>query len=115
MYLSKENNISDQLQHQELCSPVSIELVFEWNTSCKHNFLNVDRLILFQIGQPSYVEETHVFLERKPSMVEAGATSTLFSRENCVSFVKEYFLPLWWFKVEMRCVCSKYAYSLELK
>jgi hypothetical protein len=64
-------------------------------------------LIVFQIALFSYVEETQVFFERKPSIFEAGASSRMFSCENCVSFGKEHFLPPWTFKVEIGSVCFK--------
>jgi hypothetical protein len=38
IYLSKQNNIGEKLQHLEPCCPVSIELVFEWKTSCQTQF-----------------------------------------------------------------------------
>jgi hypothetical protein len=39
------------------------------------------RLIFFQIGLFSLIEETHVSLQRNPSMLEEGASNTLF---HCV-------------------------------
>jgi hypothetical protein len=46
---------------------------------------------------------------------EAGASSTLFSWENCVSFGKEYFLKPQTIKLAIGSVCSKKAYSPDLK
>jgi hypothetical protein len=45
-----------------------------------------DSFSLFQIGHFCYVEETHVSLERKPSVLEEGATSTLFPCEFLLVF-----------------------------
>jgi hypothetical protein len=39
-------------------------------------------MYLLQIDQFSVVEETHESLERKPSVLEAGASNTLLPREN---------------------------------
>jgi hypothetical protein len=47
-----------------------------------HSFQNGERLILFEIDLFSQDEETHASLERKPTGVEAGASSTLFPCEN---------------------------------
>jgi hypothetical protein len=62
------------------------------------------KLRLLLIGLFSRLEETHVSLQRKPSMLEAAAASTLFSSVTCVSFGKECFLRLWFFKVEIGCL-----------
>jgi hypothetical protein len=48
----------------------------------------------------------HLYLLRKPSVLEAGACSTLIPCENCVTFRKEYFLPLV-FQMEIGSVCYK--------
>jgi hypothetical protein len=40
------------------------------------------RLMLFQIGIVSYVQEIHVLLQGKPSMLETGAFKMLFPFEN---------------------------------
>jgi hypothetical protein len=37
------------------------------------------RLFLFQIGLFSYLEEAHISLKGKPSVLEAGSSSTLFA------------------------------------
>jgi hypothetical protein len=47
-----------------------------------HSFQGGERLISLQIGLFSKFEEIHVSLERKPSVFEAGAYSTLFPCEN---------------------------------
>jgi hypothetical protein len=78
MYLSKENHLCLKLQHLAHCFSVRIELVCARNTSCNLGFSSGDRLSLFQIGQFSWVDETHVSLERNPFVIEAVATSTLF-------------------------------------
>jgi hypothetical protein len=40
-----------------------------------------DRLIFFNVDLFSYVEETHVSLQRKSSLLEAGASCTWFPCE----------------------------------
>jgi hypothetical protein len=47
-----------------------------------HSFKGEGRLVLFQIGPLSRVEETYVSLKRKPSLLETGAPGTLFPCEN---------------------------------
>jgi hypothetical protein len=61
---------------------VRIELVFERSTSSLSGFKREKSNILFQVGLFSLVEETYVFLERKPSMLEGGTSSTLFPCDN---------------------------------
>jgi predicted hydrocarbon binding protein len=67
---------------------VRVELVFERNTSCNSCVSGGDRLCWLQTGIFRGIEETHVSLQRKPSVVEAAACSTLTPCENCVSFGK---------------------------
>jgi hypothetical protein len=86
MYLSKENHLCYMLQHLVHCFPVSVQSVFERNTSCNLGLQDEDRFSLFQIDLFSWIEETEVSLQRKPSMVEAAASSTLFPCYNWVSF-----------------------------
>jgi polyphosphate kinase 2 (PPK2 family) len=52
------------------------------NSSCS---LGVSRW-RYALFAPTGVEETHVFFQRKLSMVEAAASSTLFPYENRISF-----------------------------
>jgi hypothetical protein len=52
------------------------------------NFPGGERLILFLVGLFSLVEETHVSLEKNPFILDSGASGTLFSCENFVSFGK---------------------------
>jgi hypothetical protein len=47
---------------------VKIELVFERNTSCKSEYQGGEMYILLEKVVFSLVEETHVFVGRKPSM-----------------------------------------------
>jgi hypothetical protein len=61
---------------------VRIELIFEWNTACQKRFQRGENHILFQIGLLSSIEETHVSLKRKASMLEAGESSMLFASKN---------------------------------
>jgi hypothetical protein len=56
---------------------VRTELVFEREMSCHLDFSSGDWLCLFQLGLFSLGEETQVSLERKPWVLEAGASSTL--------------------------------------
>jgi hypothetical protein len=72
-----------------------------------HCFHGGERLIVFQSGQFRKVEEMHVSLQRQPSVLKALASRTLFPRENRVSFLKEYFLQIMVFMVEIGCLCSK--------
>jgi hypothetical protein len=53
-------------------------------------------------------DQSYMFLWR------CAASSTLFPWENWVRFWKEYFLPLWIFKVEIGSLCYKEAYSAQL-
>jgi hypothetical protein len=71
-----------------------------------HSFQGGERLILFLIGPLIWGDETHVSLQRQSSVLEALASRTLLSGENCVSFGKEYFLQIIIFMVEIGCVCS---------
>jgi hypothetical protein len=58
------------------------ELVFKRNTPKNQSFEESgERFISSQISLPSKVEEAHVCLQRKPCVLEAGASSTLFSCE----------------------------------
>jgi hypothetical protein len=50
---------------------VRIELVFQGLLPAKHSFQGGEKLILFQMGLYSYIQETHVPLKRKPSVLEA--------------------------------------------
>jgi hypothetical protein len=50
------------------------------------NFQGGERLILFQIGLFCLLEEIHISLKRKPSVLEAETSNTLFTSENPVNF-----------------------------
>jgi hypothetical protein len=52
-------------------------------------FLSRDMIILFQIGLWSRVDETHVSFEWTESVLEAGASRTLFPYVNELVFAKE--------------------------
>jgi hypothetical protein len=56
-------------------------LIFERNTPCNVH-CSWWRQALFQIVLFSGVEETHASFERKLSVLETGASSTLFPWEN---------------------------------
>jgi hypothetical protein len=73
---------------------VRIEIFLKGMSPSILSFQGGERLILFPIGLFSFVEETRVYLPRKPSVLGAGATSTLFPSEKGVGFGKEYFLPI---------------------
>jgi hypothetical protein len=64
-----------------------------------HSSQGGDRLCLLPRSLFSWVEETHVSIERKPSMLLVGSPSTLFPCETWVMFWKEYFLKIIVFKV----------------
>jgi hypothetical protein len=51
------------------------------DTSCHTGFQGRKRVIFFQISLFSLIEETHVSLQRNLSVLEAGASNTLF---HCV-------------------------------
>jgi hypothetical protein len=70
---------------------------------------------LFKIGLFRQVEEMHVHLQRKQSVLEVGAYRTLFQCEHWVNIWKENFLKLRVFTVEKDWFGAKYAYSGELK
>jgi hypothetical protein len=57
---------------------------------------------------------TTCIMQRKSSILEVATSSTLFSLQNWVSFLKWYFLQLMFFKVEVSS-CSKYSYLDEMK
>jgi hypothetical protein len=61
---------------------------------------------LFQIFLVTSVEETYSSPKRISSLLEAGASDTLFPCENIGSFLKEYFLQLE-VKVEIGSFSSK--------
>jgi hypothetical protein len=65
-----------------------------------------DWIDLLQIGLFSWLEETHVFFQRTPSILEATTSTTLFPCENWVSYWKEYFVQIRIFKVEKSSFCS---------
>jgi hypothetical protein len=67
------------------------------------------------MGIFSWVEEIHEYLDRKPSVLKAGAPSTYFPVRIEWAFWKQHFLHLRCFKVEIGSVSSKLAYSAELK
>jgi hypothetical protein len=53
-------------------------LVFKGEHPATYSFQGGDCLIFFQIGLLSSIEEKHVSLHRKTSMLEVSASSTLF-------------------------------------
>jgi hypothetical protein len=70
-------------------------------------FQGGDSLCFFQFVLFSWIEETHVSLERTLFLVEEGACSTLFPCEYWVGFWMKYILQLRCFKVETGSLCSK--------
>jgi hypothetical protein len=73
MYLLKESH----LFHLVHWLPVSIEVAFERESSFQL-LQGRYRLGLIEIGWFSCVEDAHVSLEGKPTMLEAAACSTFF-------------------------------------
>jgi hypothetical protein len=63
---------------KEYCLPICV-------TRCSNTHYFPNRPI-------HWIEKVDVSLIRKPSKIEAGESSTLFSSENWVSFWKEYYL-----------------------
>jgi hypothetical protein len=59
-----------------------MELVFEGKLPANQRFQRGERLILFQIHIFSKVGERKLSLERKPSVLEAGASSILLPCDN---------------------------------
>jgi hypothetical protein len=57
---------------------VRIELEFARILPENHSFQGGNRSYFFQIGLFRQVEGTHVYQERKPSALEAGAYAALF-------------------------------------
>jgi hypothetical protein len=82
MFYSKENHMCYELQYQEYCSPLRIDLALENNTLCKSWIPVVKRIIFFHVCLFIFIEETHGSLETKPFVVEAEASSTLFPCEH---------------------------------
>jgi hypothetical protein len=76
------------VKHLALCFPVRIDLVCKGVLPAHEGFQGGDMLNLIQMGLFSWVEETHVSLERNPSKLQAGVSSTFFACENWVSFWK---------------------------
>jgi hypothetical protein len=70
------------------------DMVFKRKISCTFHVSDGDGLFLLQTGQFSWVEETNVSLQGKPSLSEVAGFSTLFSYENWVSYWREYFLQM---------------------
>jgi hypothetical protein len=97
------------------CFTLRIELVFEWMVPASQCFQGVEMYIFVQVGLLIWVEETHLSVKEKSSILEGGACSTLYLCENWASFWKEYCLPIRVFKGYKLTFCSKYAYSAEVK
>jgi hypothetical protein len=83
--ISKEIHVSGKDEHWEHC-------LCEWTHFLRRilpenqGFQGGGILNFLQIGQLSWVGETHVSLARIPSVWEAAASSTLFPCEIWVSF-----------------------------
>jgi hypothetical protein len=65
-----------------------------------YSFQGGDRLCLLQTVLLCKVEEIHVSLKRKPSVLESGASSTLIPCEKGGGFWKKYFMQIKLLKVE---------------
>jgi hypothetical protein len=59
-----------------------------------HSFQGGGRLMLLQIGLFRLGEETHVYLERKATELEAGASSSLFTVRIELVFERNTFCNL---------------------
>jgi hypothetical protein len=95
----EENNLCKKWQQLAHCFPVRIELDFEGNPCCNWG---VTRWWKTQFPTNRYfhwVEDTHLSLQRKRSMLEAAESYILLPGENCMSFWKENFLWIIVFKV----------------
>jgi hypothetical protein len=87
---------------------------FKGMLPANQSFQGAERPILFQIDLFTCLRITCIYW-RKPSVLEAGPSSTLFPCESCVSFWKEYFLQLMLMKVEKSSLSSKEANSADFK
>jgi hypothetical protein len=65
-----------------------------------HGFQGAEKLILFQIRSFRLVENTHVSLKRKPSLLVAGPSRTFILFEKGDGFRQENFLLIIVFNVE---------------
>jgi hypothetical protein len=79
MYPSKENPLCSKQEHRARFYPVRfLKAVLPEN----HCFQVRERLILFQIGLLSRIEEKYLLLQRQQSLLQALASRTLFPRSN---------------------------------
>jgi hypothetical protein len=82
IYLSKGNHLCLKQKHLAHCFSAKLELVFERKTSCNLGVARWRQVLFLKIGIFSQIEETPISLERKPYVLEEGASSTLFPCEN---------------------------------
>jgi hypothetical protein len=114
MNLSKENHGCSKQKRQAYCFPVRIELVLERNTMWLWKFSGWRKGHWVPNHLFRWFGETPVHLQRRPSLKEAVASVTLYSRENWVIFCNEYFLQILHFKVQKGSFYSKTAYTPQL-
>jgi hypothetical protein len=94
---------------------VRIEFVLQNILPANQNLQGGERRILFQIDIFSKVDEIYECLGKKPPVLDAAESQTLFLSEISVRFGREYFLQIIVFKVEKGSFCCKQAYSAKLK
>jgi hypothetical protein len=82
MYLSKENHLCKKLLHLAHCFPVTIEFILNGILPTNLRFYGAGWLNLLQICLFSNIDETHVSLKGKPSVLEVAASNTLFPCKN---------------------------------
>jgi hypothetical protein len=87
--MSKREQAGSKAQARRTLFTSDTWITFWMECSCKSELSGWMKIILFWIGLFAWVEKTHVPLKRKPAVLEAGASSTLFYCENSVSFWKE--------------------------
>lgn len=99
----KKLSVLDGPSHRTLFT-CEIWVSFHWRTFANQNF-RVEKATLFLIALLSCIEKTHGSRERKPSVLEAGSSGTLFPCENRVNIWKEYFQPI----IDLRCTKAHFT------
>jgi hypothetical protein len=103
------------VQHLAPYYPLRIQLVFERITSWKWQFSEwrkahfVAKRPIQPNGRNTYISQRH------PSVLDAGASTVLITCLYWVSFWRQCFQPLRYFKMEIASLCSNYAFSALLK
>jgi hypothetical protein len=81
------------------CFPVRIEWIFGRKTSCYLGFSRCIQAVFVPYWAVQISWRNTCVTPKKPSMLEAAASSTLFRCENWDSFWKQYFLQVRFLKV----------------